>query len=189
MILRRTVDPVTEPVSLIEAKTHCRVDIDEDDTHFTNVLIPAARRYVESVSRRSFITQTWRLSLDDWPHGDEIQLPRPPLVSVSSVVYKDQDGNSTTWASSNYIVDTDSEPGRVKLTYNNTWPSETLYPALPVQITYVAGYGDADDVPEEYKQAILLLIGHWYENREAIGTVGQPIALAVESLIWVDRVF
>jgi uncharacterized phiE125 gp8 family phage protein len=61
----------------------------------------------------------------------------------------------------------------------------------PIQVTYVAGYGAAASVPQKYKQAMLLLIGHWYENRETVivGTISGPIALAVDSLIWLDRNF
>lgn len=189
MALKRTVEPTTEPVSLDEAKSQCRVDTSDDDIFITG-LIAAARDYVEKTARRAFITQTWRLSLDEWPCGDEIELPKPPLVSVSSIIYKDTVGAQTTLSSSTYIVDTDSEPGRVKLAYGESWPSDTLYPANPIQITYVAGYGVAAAVPQWAKQAIKLLIGHWYENREeTIAATIKNIPLGVDSLIWLNRAY
>lgn len=190
MILKRTSAPATEPVTLTEAKAHCRVDISDDDT-LIGTLIQAAREYVEDVVRRSLITQTWRYSLDCWPKCNEIALPQPPLISVTSVVYYDSDGDSNTFATSEYDVDADSEPGRIVLKYGKIWPSEALRPAAPIQITYQAGYGAAASVPQKYKQAMLLLIGHWYENRETVivGTISGPIALAVDSLIWLDRNF
>lgn len=193
MILKRTSAPAVEPVSLAEAKEHLRVDISDDDDLIEGY-ITAAREYMEGATRRAFITQTWRLSLDAWPQSDEIQIPKPPLQSICSIVYYDADGISTTWDAANYIVDTDSEPGRVALAYGQFWPGVTLRPINAIQITYTAGYGDAaSDVPQWVKQAIKLLIGHWYENRETVivgaGIVSRQIELAIESLIWMDRVF
>jgi len=187
MILKQTVAPAAEPVTLTEAKSHLRVDISDDDTLIEG-LITAARDMIEKMARRALITQTWRYSLDGWPGGDEIRLPRPPLQSVASIVYKESDGTSNSWDTAAYIVDSDSEPGRVVLAYGESWPSVTLYPAAPIQITFVAGYGDADDVPETWKQAIKLLVAHWYENREAIQMekMGE-IPFAVESLVGLDR--
>jgi uncharacterized phiE125 gp8 family phage protein len=190
LVLKRTGAPAVEPISTDEAKSQIRVDIADDNT-LIDTEIAAAREFLEQAMRRAFITQTWRLSLSAWPAGNEIEIPRPPLQEVSSIVYTDSDGNPTTWSTEAYIVDTDSEPGRVVLAYGESWPSVTLSPANPIQITFVAGYGDAaDDVPEFIKQAITLLLAHWYENREAISEgLLREIPLGVESLIWLDRVF
>ena len=189
MALKLVSGPTEEPVSLDEAKIQCRVDISDDNALITS-LITEARQMVEEMARRALITQTWRLSLDRWPACDYISLPLPPLQSVESLVYLDQEGNETTWDSSNYIADLDSEPGRLVLGYNKVWPSTTLYPVNPIQITFKAGYGDdAANVPELWKRAIKLMVGHWYENREAAisGTILRDIPLGVQSLIWLDR--
>jgi uncharacterized phiE125 gp8 family phage protein len=189
--VKQTVAPASEPVSLTDAKAHLRVDIDDDDD-FISGLIAAARQYTETTTRRAFISQTWRLSLDNWPAGDEIELPKPPLASVSSIVYKDADGASTTWATSNYIVDTDSEPGRIVLANGASWPTVSLYPVNPIQITFVAGYGAAgSSVPQYLRQAVKLLVSHWYENPEATkeGSALQEIPFGVESLIYLNRAY
>lgn len=192
LVLAQTSAPAVEPLSLDEAKLHLRVDIG-DDNELITALIVAARQYVEGATNRALISQTWRLSLDYWPYANCIRLPKPPLQSVTSLVYLDEDGNQTTWDASNYIVDTDSEPGRLVLADDASWPSLTLYPSNPIRVTYVAGYGDeGSDVPEHLRLALKLLIGHWYENREAIvstGAVPKEIPLAVESLINLHRVF
>lgn len=190
MILKRTVEPASEPVSLTEAKLHLRVEVSDDDALIA-ALITAAREYVEESARRALVTQTWRLSLSGWPGGNSIELSRPPLQSVTSIIYKDSAGASTTWAAANYLVDTDSEPGRVVLAYGASWPSVTLYPSNPIQITYVAGYGAASAVPQRLRQAVLLLVGHWYENRESTisGTIARDIPLGLDSLIWLNRAY
>lgn len=192
MTLKLVTGPTVEPVSLAEAKTHLRVDIDDDDAYISG-LIAAAREYLEGATRRAFLTQTWRLSLDAWPWPPaQIELPLPPLQAVNSIKYRDSDGTQTTVDSGDYIVDTDSEPGRIVLDYGESWPSETLYPANPIQIEFEAGYGDAaTDVPQYLRQAVLLLVGHWYENREpvVIGTVHKELPLAVDSLIYLHRAY
>lgn len=190
MRLKLVTAPASEPVSLAEAKAQLRVD-GNDENDFITGLIEAARLYFEEAAWRAFITQTYRLNLDEWPEDDEIELPRPPLQSVTSVVYLDEDGDSTTLPTANYIVDTDSEPGRIVLASNQNWPTVDLYPANPIQITFVAGYGDeSTDVPATYRLGIKLLIGHWFENREdSIEAAIKSIPLGVESLIWLDRNF
>jgi uncharacterized phiE125 gp8 family phage protein len=190
MSLKLVTQPASEPISTIEAKTQLRIDHNDEDT-FIDGLVTAARQYLEEVIGRSFLTQTWRLSLDDWPEDDTIELPRPPLQEVTSVVYLDEAGDDVTLPEATYIVDTDSEPGRIVLAANQVWPAVELYPANPIRITYVAGYGDeAGELPQWIKQAIYLLLGHWYENREdtITGTIIKDIPLGVESLIWLDRV-
>ena len=182
--------PTAEPVSTVEAKAHLRVDISDDDT-LIDVLVAAAREDVEARSWRALITQTWELVLDEWPSKSFIELPRPPLQSVTSVKYKDQDGSESTWAASNYIVDTDKEPGRVHLANGISWPTVSLYPTSGIRVRYVAGYGDdAADVPRRYVQAIKLMVGHLYENREAVvverGVNISNLPLGYAALLGVD---
>lgn len=153
-------------------------------------LIQAAREYAEGRQNRALITQTWELVLDDWPAGDCIEIPLPPLQSVTSIKYKDKTGLENTWDAANYIVDTDSLLGRVVLADNCNWPSNDLYPAGAIRIRFVAGYGLANDVPQTTKQALLLLIGHWYENRETvnIGNIKTELPFTVKALLDLNRV-
>lgn len=176
--------PATEPLSTTEAKLHLRVDHSDEDTLIAN-LIEAARQTIEERTGRALITQTWALSLDTLPYGErELFLPRPPLQSVTHLKYYDTDGNQQTWTNTNYIVSTSYQPGRLSLAYNISWPS-IQYRVDAIDIRYVAGYGAASAIPEGLRQAMLLLVGHWYTNREAvvIGTITAELPLAVESLI------
>lgn len=159
-----------------------------DDTLLT-ALIQAAREYVEGYQNRALCTQTLELVLDSWPVRDSIEIPKPPLQSVTSIKYKDSAGTESTWADTNYIVDPDSFLGRVVLADGISWPTATLYPAGGIRIQFVAGYGLAADVPQTTRQAMLLLIGHLYENREA-GTdrALTEIPFGVKSLLDMNRV-
>ena len=166
--LRVVTPPSVEPVSVAEVKAQARVDLADEDTLIEGY-IRAARETLERLLWRAFITQTLELTLDGWPEGSEIRLPRPPLQSVTAVRYTTEDGTLKTLDPALYVVDAASEPGRVVLKRGKSWPSETLVPAAGVKVEYVAGYGDqASDVPEPIRQAILLLAAHWYEHREAV---------------------
>jgi uncharacterized phiE125 gp8 family phage protein len=190
MILKQIAAPAVEPVSLAEAKLHLRVDIADDDTLIT-ALISAAREYFEGATGRALITQKWRLSLETWP-GNVVELPRAPLVSVDDFEYIDSAGTTTDVGAAVYDVDTDSEPGRIVLAYGQTWPSTTLAIMNPIQIEYTAGYGAAATaVPEHMRQAIKLLVAHWYENREPVsaGEVAREVPFALKSLIYLYRIY
>jgi uncharacterized phiE125 gp8 family phage protein len=174
MATKISVLPTEEPINLEDAKAHLRVDHDEDDDYILN-LIMVACQYAETVTHRALITQTWIYYLDDFPDDDYIEIPYPPLQSVTSLKYTDYNNTQTEWANTNYIVDTASLPGKIVLAYGISWPTATLYPSNPIEITYVCGYGTPDDIPESIKQGMKLDIGDMYENRETI-IVGQPIA-------------
>ena len=181
--LTLVTSPASEPVSLAEAKAHMRIDSAADDSLIT-ALITAVRETAESHTRRALVTQTWRLTLDRFPtsplpwwdgvrqgadtpgDGSVIELPRPPLVSVTSVTTYDDADNGTVTPAASYYVDADNEPGRVVLRAGQTWPV-TLRVAGGVEVLFVAGYGAAVAVPQAISQGMLMLIGGLYENREA----------------------
>lgn len=150
MIATRTVNPYMEPVTLDEIKDHLRMQTINDFDSQLLGLITASRAWVEDYTRRALVQQTWKYYLQDWPSGDEFELPFPPLRSVTSINYTDSDDTETEWTSTYYEVDTDSEPGRVILGYGETWPSATLHPKNPIKIEFVAGYNDDEDSPPDY---------------------------------------
>jgi uncharacterized phiE125 gp8 family phage protein len=130
-------------------------------------LIQAAREYCEAITRRALATQTIKAFLDNFPCRDYIELPRPPLQSVTSVKYKDSAGTETIMAlTTGYLVDSESNIGRIVLPYGVPWPSATLYPINPIRVEYVAGYYASNPIPETIRQAMLLLIGHWFVHRD-----------------------
>lgn len=187
MGLKLITAPTTEPISLAEVKSQLRIDSTTEDTYL-GTLITAAREYCEMFQNRAYITQIWELTLDGWPCFP-LKIPMPPLINVTSIKYFDTTDVETLWVDTNYYVDTDSEPGRIGLGYSIVLPTTTLRSLNAIKIQYVAGYGAADDVPQRTKQAILLLIGHMYENRETVSPVDlKEIPFAVSSLLWLDRI-
>jgi len=178
--------PTVEPFTTEEAKTHLRISTLDEDTYIDR-LIKAARVRTESVTSRALLNQTWNYYMDSFP--SRIQLPRPPLGSVTSVKYVDQDGVEQTLSNTLYTVDTSAEPGLVYMNYNGSWPDVRVFDKA-INVEYVAGYGAASTaVPEDLLQAMLLLIGHLYENREAVmETQTYPLPMGYEALVFPYRI-
>jgi len=183
--------PTLEPVTASEAKTHMRVTISDDDTYITT-LISVARKHVEHITNRALVSQTWNYYLDNFPYNSRaLKMPIGGLSSVTSITYTDADAVDTVWAASNYIVDTKSIPGQIVLGYGLDWPSFVERPVNAVNIEFVAGYGSAaSSVPEGIRQAILLLISHWYDNRELVTDLAlRRVPETVQALLYPYRIF
>ena len=186
---RRKTNPAVEPVSLNEAKDHLRVDEATEDDLISR-LISVSREHLEDYCNRGLITQTWELTQDGFDDDGLILLPRPPVQSVTEIQYVDTDQVTQTLAADQYVLDSISEPGVIRAAHNVEWPSISD-DSGSVKITYVVGYGDAaSDVPTPLKQAMLLLIGHWYEHRETVseGVWMRQVPMAAISLMWPYRV-
>lgn len=196
MTIKQTVQPSTEPVTLAELKEHVRLLHSAQDSMLSG-LIMVARMRAESITRRAFITSTWLATWSRVPcrgrgqfAGRMLELPRGPLVAVDWIKYLDSDGVEQTFASSNYTVDSNWEPGRVVLKPDASWPTLGDYPAS-LRIQFTAGYGGADNtakraaVPEIAKLAIKFLAAHWYANPEPVnvGNITTPLPEHVQSLL------
>lgn len=190
-MLKLLTPPAVEPVSLSEIKLHLRIDGTTEDT-LLNALITTARQHVEAITRQALIQQQWQLVLDDW-WDDVLELPLPPLVSVDAITYKDAAGTTNTLPSSDYIYETVGV-GRLRLAEGKAFPTVELHPFGAIKITFTAGYGtDAGSVPAPIRHAIKLLVGHYYENREAViverGANIMQLPMAVDALLAPYRVW
>jgi uncharacterized phiE125 gp8 family phage protein len=123
------------------------------------------------------------MRLDQFPRSTRgrIELPMPPLQSVTSVKYIDDTGSEATLAPSDYVVETWHLKGRIRPAYGLVWPTARDEDSA-VRIRFVAGYGSAADVPQPIKHAILLLVGAWFRDREATGEMTKPLAMGVDAL-------
>lgn len=177
--------PTSEPLALGEVK-RARVIEHNDDDIYLNSLIAAARAHVENYTNRKLVTQTWDFFFNEFE--DCIELSFPPLQSVSSVNYKDTSDVEQVLATTVYQVDTTGLIGRVALAPNQSWPSISDE-INAVRIRADVGYGAASAVPADLKHAMILLVGHWHENREQV-VFGQPYSLphAFEALAFPYRV-
>ncbi len=170
-----------------------RHNTESNEDAYLTALLQLARQYVEDVTYRKLITQTWDMYLDEFPSDKTyITLPFGSLDSVTHVNYTDSDGTETTMtADTDYFVETNGDgEGRVVLPYGVSWPSFTAYSSNPIVIRFVCGYGATGaSVPECFKAAIKLLTADWYENRAA--QTDKPLSenKAVAALLAVRRLF
>lgn len=180
----RTVAPEDAPVSLLEAKAHCRVDYDDDDTLIA-ALIDAATAHVDGwtgVLGRALVTQSWRQGFQRF--GCAMRLPLAPAVSITGIAYFDGDNVAQTLSADVYQLLAHACGPFVTLQPDQVWPG-SYDRKDAVSVTYVAGFGDADAVPAAIKAAILLIVGHLYENREAsvVGVSVEKLPMAVDALL------
>lgn len=151
-----------------------------------SALITTAREVAELWLNRALITSQWRLTLDHFPHWpcDEIRLPRPNLLSVESVKYRDWIGSEQTLSTDVYSVDTASLPGRITRNYAQIFPP-TLPQKNAVTVDFTAGYGvTRASVPQAIKQGMLLLIGELYENPESLNVGNIVNELPALKRLW-----
>lgn len=185
------ITPPTALLTTAELKTHCRIDSSAEDTYL-DTLILSATKSAEEYTNRAFVNQTWDLSMDLAPATAVLRMPKPPLSSVTSFKYYDQDDVESLYAATNYRLDTsDFQGGRISLKESHAWPSGLRYTS-GIIIRFVAGYGAAaSSVPEPIRHAVKLLAAHWYENREPInvGNIVTDIPLMVQHLLWQYKAF
>jgi len=166
--------PAAEPVTLAEAKAHLRLEIDADDG-LVAALIAAARSAVENETRRVLMAQTWRTAFSDWPEAG-VALPVVPVLSVEAVRWLDDDGAATVLDEEDWLFD----PGEERVRLLAAEPD-----AASFEIDFIAGYGETGGAaPAPLRQAILMLLAHWYEHRSAaISGALEVVPTGVRALI------
>jgi uncharacterized phiE125 gp8 family phage protein len=202
--------PIVEPVSLSWAKQQVVVDSSMTaDDNLIDALIVAARQYLEKKTNRAFFNRPMQMTMDYFPYPNfggtvgshhkfpffsryweelAIKLVYPSCVEVTNISYLDQNGDTVVLDPSTYTVDINSEPARIFPTSLLYWPWCANFMPGNVLVNWVAGtYGDGVTVntcPQTIRQAMLLLISHWYSNRDATATtVPKAIEMGVDALI------
>jgi uncharacterized phiE125 gp8 family phage protein len=190
--LGRTIEPTETPVTLPEAKHHLRVDDDAEDSLIEG-LNQAATNWVEEYTGRQLVDATWLLTLERFPRFDELLLPRPPVNAITSITYHTSDGNALVMPAGDYVLDNSNDygPHRLYLAQDADWPAEALRRVAGVEILYTAGYGGAEDVPDQFKSGIKMVAGSLYENRETevVGTIASILRHSTEWVLFPYRVW
>ena len=184
MTLVMTSGPLAEPVSVAEAKAHMRIDASAEDALIASLII-TSRLHIEAALGLALLSQAWSYFVDAWPRSREIVLPLKPVQAVDAIRIWAQDGTSQTLAANTYTLDGDGTPPRLVLNSSSAPPAPGRG-ANGIEIAFDAGYGDAAaDVPAPIRQALLLLVAHWYENREPhrIGASDVEIPNMVSALL------
>lgn len=183
LVPTRTVEPETLPLTVDEVMRALKIDGD-DEVEYVNFLIASATSHLDGptgILGRCLVTQTWLISYPEF--SDRIWLPVAPVSSITSITYRDSDNDSATVSGGDYALYNYSAGAAVETSDGASWPSTYTRPDA-VTITFVAGYGAASAVPPAIKHAMLLLIGHHFENRQAVieGTF-KDLPMGVQTLL------
>ena len=193
--LTRQTPPTVEPVTVAEAKNHLRVDTTEDDGYIST-LITAAREWCEQYLDRTLVHTQWAMRLHRFPTDSQypIELPRPPVVASGtatavSITYTAESGGTAMLSTAQYRVQRLETPGRVTTIYGGTWPA-AMEDNDAVIVRWWAGYGDSgSSVPAGIRHAMLMLVGHWYEQRSSVltGSISKEVEFGVKTLLDAQR--
>lgn len=170
-------DGGSEPIDLTTARLHLRLDAtgsppSHPDDALVEGIIAATRESAEIYTGLAILNQTYKLQLDEFPdNNNAINLGMWPVNSITSITYVDEAGATQTLSAATYALEGNQAPARVVLAYEQEWPA-TRKATNVVTVTFSAGYTDGQSpntypIPKSIKQALLLSIGNFYENREA----------------------
>ena len=174
--------PASTVISLAEAKAFLRIDSDyDDDDNYITSLINVATNVVEEFTRRRLISQTYNIYYDYFPPYIDLQVGE--RITVSHIKYYDTNNSLQTLAASNYDLDTRIKPGRIYESENGDFP-DTFERPNAVEVEFIVGSA-ASDVPAPIVQAIYIIIGRYYENRQDVvtGTIASELPLMVDHLL------
>jgi uncharacterized phiE125 gp8 family phage protein len=172
------VSDYSEPISLELAKLQCRIVDDTSEDALLCSYVRGAREFAEEYIGRALVRRSFTEHFAEFPAYFEIL--RRPLVSVAPIAYTDEAGAAQTFA--DFTIANGTYPARVYPETGATWPAINEYGG--VDLIYTAGY-DEGEVPQRAIQAMLLIIGHWYNVRAAVnvGNIVNEVPLAATDLL------
>ena len=169
-------------ITTSEAKAHLKVDTTADDTLIGN-LIAAAVQSAEAFTNRFFLTTQIIQYGDKWE--DISYLFKSKVSLVVDVKYYDKDNSLQTLSTDIWLSDIKHQPARIGLKPDKDFP-QLAHRINAVEAKYKVGYGDtAGDVPQGIKQAVLLTIGNWYQNRQEVivGRIATELPKSAQYLL------
>jgi uncharacterized phiE125 gp8 family phage protein len=177
-------------ISVADCKKHLQIEAVE--TYYDSDIeayIRTAQEYVEEWTNITLFQTTITAKWNRFPESpvEPLRLPAWPVSDVTSISYRNTDGTSVNLSKTTDVqLSLQSVPSFVQPLPNAEWPETQVDRVDAVTIVFVAGYGTTSaTVPHRIRQAIKLLVGHWFKNREAVltGTISKEIELAVHSLL------
>lgn len=187
--------PMVLPVTREAAKQHLKREATETfEDSLIDAYLAAAVSHLDGwtgILGRAMCPQTWRQDFDCLSRC--IRIPVGPVISVTSITTRNSDGELATIATDNYAIYADAIGSYVRFKDAYSYPTD-LYEKGAVRLTWLAGYPvtapDAPALPvslapDAIKHAILLMIGNWHANREAVvlGTIVAELPFAVQALL------
>jgi len=178
-----TIPPSNTVLTLEEIKEYLRLDTDDTSEDALLLRLEAtAVSFVEKYTSRTLLTTQFITYRDNffgfgyayagYYYGsnnycyDYWLLRKSPLQQVDLVQYYNTDNVLTTVDSDIYYNTFENDYSKILLNNGYQFPTDIIMKLQAIQILFTAGYGDTgEDVPQELKEAILMLIAGMYENR------------------------
>ena len=193
--LTSTTAPATGVVTLALVKAALNISHSDDDTYLGHLINVASGMLdgPRSMTGQCYVNQSWKVSLRD--PEERIYLAGTNVSSVDSITYLDGNGDAQTFSTSSVTLHEDaSGVFYVQCNVGSQWPSGLLDRPNALQVTYTAGLGpDETTVPSRVAHAAILLVGHYFENREAVtlstnANVPKELVLGVDALLEGEKV-
>ncbi len=153
--------------------------------------LAAAVDYAEGFTGLSIKLRTYELALDCFPWNQgAIQIPIAPMNEIISFLGLGAGSDGEMDEGDNYIIDDYRNPPQ--LLPVGPWPS-VIRSTNAIKVRFTAGYSEEDstatEMPPSVKQALLLLVAHFYENRsDTVEKALSTIPNGVNSLLGFKRI-
>lgn len=179
------------PVSVKDAGDQlgmCEAEL-ADHGSLVERLIRSAASLVEAEAAITLQPTDFEQRLDSWPCGP-MALETGPVRDVAEIAYLDADGNEQPLSASDWDWEPTSEGAVVWLRSGFAAPELQQLRRGAVRIRFAAGFNDPAasegdprlDLPERARLAVLVLVAHWFRNREAEGSPTRAADRLINSI-------
>jgi uncharacterized phiE125 gp8 family phage protein len=167
--------PNAEPLSLAEVKAHLRITHNDEDTYISTLII-SARRTIEAQFGICLLQQSWSIFRDSWPCDGIFSTPLFPVMSVVDLKVYGDDDVAATIDPAHYYLDAASRPSRIALRRGRTFPPPGRR-TNGIELKLITGFGTtAAAVPQQVKQALLIIIADWFASRGDVDGGTLPLS-------------
>jgi len=178
MLLRRTSAAGTPAVTRVEAKARLRVTHALEDDAIDS-MIASSCEAIGEMAGRVLASETWEMS--DTVFSGTVPLAKSPVLALTSVQYLDASEAVQTATLSDFALIKSDDWSMVQPSVGKAWPSPGVVRADAMRITFTVGYAT---VPPALKEAVLLMVGHRYRNRESVsGDALSEVPMALRDLV------
>ena len=178
MTITTVTPPNGEPVSLSEARDYLRIGHEGEDA-LVQHLIEGARARLERASGLALVSRVLRQTWSAWPvalMARGIPIRPGPVQNIISV--KEISGSGASDLTASFLFDASLQ--RLCLAEFAHMP--LIAPGAHAAVEYLAGFGDAVDVPADLKHAVLRLAEDTYRRGESAAE-GEAFPPDVQAIV------
>ena len=185
MELTETAPPELTPVPIRELAAHLRLaqgfNDDGSEDALLELYLRNATAAVERRTGQALIARPVVVRVAHWDRNGHLTLPVGPVAALDQVQMVTS-AASVALAPGAWVL----EPGPTR--QRVTGPGGAALPAIPAggvaEVVFTAGHGPGwNHVPDDLRQAVLLLATAFYENRDGAELAGDRLPGGIEALL------